>query len=399
MRWRDFLALTTGTLSFQRMRSALSALGIAIGVAAVVLLTSIGSGVHRFVLNEFTQFGTTLIAINPGKATTFGASVGVFGSVRPLSIDDAQALARLPYVEHSVGFIQGNAQVKGNGRQRRANVYGTSPGFPQAFTFAVAMGSFLPEDDPRAPRAFAVLGSKMRNELFGAQNPLGARIRVGGDRYRVIGVMRPKGNVLGFDLDDTAYIPLARALDLFNRDGLMEVDVLYEPNAPVVEVVASIKRLLADRHGGEDVTITTQDQMLDVLGSILEILTFAVGALGGISLFVGGVGIFAIMTIAVRERTSEIGLLQALGARRGQILSLFLGEAVVLSSLGGVGGLLLSGFVILLLKTFVPTLPLHTPVIYVVTALLVAMVVGMIAGVIPARQAARLEPVDALQAE
>jgi putative ABC transport system permease protein len=399
MRWSDFLGLTVRALISQRMRSALSALGIAIGIAAVVLLTSIGSGVHQFVLDEFTQFGTTLIAINPGKSTTFGTSFGVFGSVRPLSVEDAQALARLPYVRESVSMVQGNAEVEGNNRQRRTNVYGTSPGFPSAFSFQVALGSFLPEDDPNAPRALAVLGSKVRDELFGTGNPLGERIRVGGDRYRVVGVMRSKGNVLGFDLDDTVYIPVARALELFNRDGLMEVDVLYEEGAPADEVAASIRRVLTARHGGEDVTITTQDQMMDVLGSILGILTFAVGALGGISLLVGGVGIFAIMTIAVRERTSEIGLLQALGARQGQILGLFLGEAIVLSTLGGIGGLLISGVITLLLTAFVPALPVRTPFEFVALALAVAMGVGVVAGVFPARQAARLEPVDALQTE
>jgi len=399
MIWKDFLKLTIGSVIAHRLRSFLTALGIAIGIAAVVLLTSIGEGIHRYVLDEFTQFGTTLIAINPGKATTFGASIGVFGSVRPLSIEDSEALRRLPYIKESVAFTQGNAQVKGNGRQRRTTVYGTSPGFPEAFSFDVAIGGFLPDDDPRAPRAFAVLGSKMRDELFGTRNPLGARIRVGGDRYRVIGVMESKGNILGFDMDDTVYIPVARALGLFNREGLMEIDLLYEQGAPVDEIIASIKRLLSARHGGEDVTITSQDQMLDVLGSILDVLTFAVGALGGISLLVGGVGIFTIMTISVRERTSEIGLLRALGAEYEQVLGLFLGEAVVLAAIGGLGGLVIGGGLALLIKLTVPALPIHTSFQFVFLALGVAIVIGLIAGVLPARRAASLEPVDALRTE
>jgi len=399
MIWKDFLKLTIGSVIAHRLRSFLTALGIAIGIAAVVLLTSIGEGIHRYVLDEFTQFGTTLIAINPGKATTFGASIGVFGSVRPLSIEDSAALRRLPYIKESVAFIQGNAQVKGNGRQRRATVYGTSPGFPEAFSFDIAIGGFLPDDDPRAPRAFAVLGSKMRDELFGTRNPLGARIRVGGDRYRVIGVMESKGNILGFDMDDTVYIPVARALGLFNREGLMEIDLLYEQGAPVDEIIASIKRLLSARHGGEDVTITSQDQMLDVLGSILDVLTFAVGALGGISLLVGGVGIFTIMTISVRERTSEIGLLRALGAEYEQVLGLFLGEAVVLAAIGGLGGLVIGGGLALLIKLTVPALPIHTSFQFVFLALGAAIVIGLIAGVLPARRAASLEPVDALRTE
>ncbi len=399
MRWRDFLRFTTLSIVAHRARSLLTALGIAIGIAAVVLLTSIGEGIHRFVLDEFTQFGTTIIAINPGKATTFGASIGVFGTVRPLSLDDAEALTRLPYVQEAVPFVWGNAAVEGANRQRRTLVYGTSSGFPGAFQFPVAVGEFLPEDDVRAPRAFAVLGSKMRDELFGNANPLGEKIRIAGDRYVVIGVMESKGNMLGFDLDDTVYIPVARGLELFRRDGVLEIDVLYDEDAPVDELVASIERLFVARHGGEDVTITTQDQMLNVLGRVLNMLTFAVAALGGISLLVGAVGIFTIMTIAVNERTSEIGLLRALGADRDQILRLFLGEAMVLAALGGLGGLVIGVGISQILHVFIPALPVHTPLFFVFVAEGVAIAIGLVSGVLPARNAAALEPVEAIRAE
>src|SRR5262249_16210734 len=156
-------------------------------------------------------------------------------------------------------------------------------------------------DDPRAPRPYAVLGAKMARELFGDASPLGHAVRVGSERYRVIGTMEAKGDVLGMDLDDTVYIPTARALAMFNRTGIVEIDLLYAENAPVDEVVAAMRKILLARHGQEDFTLTTQQQMLDVLGKVLGILTFAVGALGGISLLVGGVGISAIMTIAVSE--------------------------------------------------------------------------------------------------
>jgi putative ABC transport system permease protein len=399
LHWRDFLRFTWASVIAHRARSLLTALGIAIGIAAVVLLTSIGEGIHRFVLEEFTQFGTTLIAINPGTTTTLGASIGVFGTVRPLSVEDAEALRRIPYIEESVPFVSGNAAVEGGGRQRRTTVYGTNSAFPEAFRFPVGVGEFLPDDDVRGERPYAVLGSKMRDELFGMENPLGERIRVGGDRFVVVGVMESKGNVLGFDLDDTVYIPVGRALELFNRDGLIEVDLLYEDGAPVDEVVANIERVIIARHGGLDVTITTQDQMLDVLGSILNVLTFAVGALGGISLFVGAVGIFTIMTIAVRERTSEVGLLRALGADRQQVLRLFLGEATVLAAVGGLGGLIVGGGIAQLLHAALPALPVHTPVHFVLLALIVAVVIGLVAGVLPARAAAGLEPVEAIRAE
>jgi len=399
MRTRDFLKLSVGAVIGAPTRSFLTALGIAVGIAAVVLLTSIGEGIHRYVLAEFTQFGTNLIAINPGKATTHGASTGVFGSVRPLTIEDANALARIPYVRAVVPAVQGNAEVEAGERRRRTTVYGVTSEFPTAFSMRVSSGRFLPPDDPTAARAYAVLGAKVRSELFGAESPLGARIRAGGERYTVIGVMEPKGQVLGVDLDDSLYVPAARALQMFNRDSLMEIDVVTREGAPVAEVVERVKRVLSGRHGREDFTVTTQQQMLEVLGSVLDVLTFSVGALGGISLFVGGIGILTIMTISVTERTGEIGLLRALGAKRGHVLALFMGEAVALASLGGLAGLGLGVGGAQLLHFAVPGLPVHTPWSYAIAAELLAAVIGLAAGVLPARRAALLDPVVALRAE
>ncbi len=396
---RDFLRLTGGSLIAHRLRTFLTTLGIAVGIAAVMLLTSIGEGIHQFVLSEFTQFGTTIVGINPGRTTTHGASTGVFGTVRPLTIEDAQALKRLSFARAVVPFVQGNAEVEAGNRRRRTSIYGAGPEMPEAFSMYVQSGRFLPHDDPTAPRALAVLGSKLRQELFGDRNPLGQRIRVGGNRYRVIGVMEPKGTVLGFDLDDTVYIPAARGLELFNRNSLFEIDLLYKKTVKADTVVAGIKKLLIARHGREDFTVTTQEQMLDVLGSILNILTFAVGAIGGISLLVGAIGIVTIMTIAVNERTSEIGLIRALGARRSQVLSLFLGEAIVLAAVGGIAGLFLGVGIANLLHLALPALPVHTPWIFVVAAEAVAVLIGLLAGVLPAQRAARLDPVEALRAE
>ncbi|HEB58883.1 MAG TPA: FtsX-like permease family protein [Gammaproteobacteria bacterium] len=399
MRLVDAIQLAGSAIVTQRLRSALTATGIAVGIAAVVLLTSIGEGIHQFVISEFTQFGTNIVAINPGKTQTHGGSPGIFGTTRPLTIDDALALERAPFVEASVPFVQGNAEVEGAGRTRRASIYGVGPDFPEAFGFTTAVGRFLPHDDPDAPRALAVLGSKMKKELFGSRNPLGQRIRIGGSRYRVIGVMEAKGNVLGFDLDDTVYIPTARGLEMFNRDNLFEIDVVFREGTPVDQVEAFVRRVLIARHGREDFTITTQQQMLEVLGSVLNVLTFAVGALGGISLVVGGIGILTIMTIAVNERRAEIGLLRALGARHHQVLALFLGEAIVLSAIGGVLGLLLGAGGAQLLHAALPALPVKTPVGFVLLAEAIAISVGLLAGIIPARHAAHLDPVESLRTE
>jgi putative ABC transport system permease protein len=395
----EVVRFTASSAASHRLRSGLTALGIAIGVTAVVLLTSIGAGLRDYMLTQFTQFGTNIIAINAGKAKTFGMPAGVLNSSRPLSLDDAQALKRLPYVRSTLPTVQGTASVEGGGRERKTVVSGTGDELPQALSFRVALGEFLPPDNVKAPRAFAVLGSKLRSELFGAKNPLGERIRVGGQRYTVIGVMESKGTMFGFDLDDAVYIPVAKGLELFNREGLFEIDVMYEEGAPVEEVVNAINRVLIARHGGEDFTITTQQQMLEVLGSVLNVVTFAVGALGGISLLVGGVGIFTIMTIAVRERTAEIGLLQAIGARRRQIRDVFLGESLLLAGIGGVSGILLGLACIAVLGVALPALPVSPAWAYMVLAVMVSLLIGLVAGVMPAIRAARLDPVESLRAD
>ena len=395
----DALRFTFSSITAHRLRSGLTGLGIAIGISAVVLLTSIGEGIRHYVLSEFTQFGTHLIEINPGKTTTHGTPVGTIATVRPLSLDDAEALKGLSQVRDVVPVVQGNAEAEYQGKRRRTMIYGVGPQMPSVFRLDVASGRFLPADNPRAPRAFAVLGSKVRNELFGSVNPLGEHIRIANSRFTVIGTMESKGQVLGFDMDDAVYIPTAKGLEMFNRDSLVAIDVLYSEGASTKEVTAGIRRILTARHGSEDYTITTQEQMLETLGSVLNVLTFAVGALGGISLLVGGVGILTIMTITVSERTAEIGLLRALGARRAHILGLFLGEAIILAALGGGTGLVIGIGGGQLLHLLVPAMPLHISWLYVVLAEALAVAIGMLAGVLPARHAAQLDPIEALRAE
>ena len=396
---RDVVRFTAQSVLAHRMRSGLTALGIGIGVTAVVLLTSIGQGFNQYIVEEFTQFGTNVVAIQPGKANTFGVTAGIFNSVRPLSLADAEALMRAPYVLHAVPVVSGVGSVEARGRERSVTVMATGPEFNRAFSLGVALGSYLPEDELDRPRPVVVLGSRVRDELYGTDNPLNDRVRIGGSRYRVVGVMESKGDVLGFDLDDTAYIPAASGLAMFNREGVHEIDILYEENAPLEEVIGGIERILIARHGGEDFTIISQQQMLDVLGSILAVMTLGVAAMGGISLLVGGVGIFTIMTIAVRERTSEIGLLRAVGARRRRISQLFLGEAMLLAGLGGFLGLLAGFAVVVFIQVAVPALPAQISPMYVVLSEVVAVMIGLIAGVLPARRAAALEPLEALSTE
>lgn len=399
MFFRDLVTLTSSSFLAYRMRSFLTGLGIAIGVAAVILLTSIGEGLHQFVLAEFSQFGTNIIAIQPGKTQVHGSSVGIFGSVRALTLEDADALRRLPYVQYVIPGMMGNAEVRYEGRTRRTMVLGEGRDFGKAFTMKVQSGAFWTDADDDQARPLAVIGAKIQQELFLGRNPLGESLRIGGQRYRVVGVMESKGQILGMDMDDAVFIPAARAMELLNRPSLIEIDVSYRADVDADTVIGLIRARLTERHGREDFTLISQEQALEVLSSVLGILTFAVGALGGISLLVGAVGILTIMTMAVTERTAEIGLLRALGARKRQVLALFLGEAMLLSALGGVLGLLLGMGIAQGLHLLVPAMPVHTPWLFALLAEGVAISIGLAAGVAPALRAARLDPVEALHAE
>lgn len=399
MRQIDFLEFTRAAIVGHRTRSLLSAIGIAIGILTVTLLTAIGTGLHGYVSAEFTQFGTNLVAIAPGKRTTHGPPTGVINAVRPLSIADGESLRGLPGVNKVMPLVQGNAEVEAGKRSRRTTIFGVGPAMPSMWQMEIAEGAFLPADNPEAPRAYAVLGATMAEELFRNESAIGEIIRVGSYRFRIIGVMAEKGQFLGFDLDDTLYIPAASALSLFNREGVMEIDVNYHDHFTSTQMADTIKKALLRRHGAEDFTITTQEEMLATLNTILDVLTMGVAALGGISLLVGAVGILTVMTIAVQERISEIGLLRALGGTRGQITALFLGESTVLSVAGGLAGLGLGILIVLIANQLLPDLPVANAWNYILASLGIAAGIGLLSGALPAIRAAQIDPLAALRNE
>jgi putative ABC transport system permease protein len=396
---RDLLRLATGALRAHRLRSFLSALGIAIGVAAVILLTSIGEGTRVYMVSQFTQFGTNILAVNPGKSKTVGIPGVLGGTTRKLTIDDAEALVRIHGVETVVPVTMGLARVAAGERGRSVTVIGATPDLPTLWRFGARQGSFWPKGDPRRAAPHAVLGPKLARELFGERSPLGEFVRIAGGRFRVVGVMEPKGQMMGFDIDDVAYVPVASAMQLFNQDELLEIDLIYANVRETARVEAEVKRVLTLRHGDEDFTVTSQEAMLDVFGKVMDVVTMAVGAIAGISLLVGATGILTMMWIAVGERTSEIGLVRALGASRAQVQALFLAEAAALAALGGVAGVALGLGLGAALRVVVPGLPVETPVRFVVAGLLVSAATGLVAGVAPARRAASLDPIEALRAE
>ncbi len=396
----DALQHAFRAISGHRQRSGLTMLGIVIGIASVILLTSLGEGTRLYILTQFTQFGTNLVSIAPGKTGTSGIPGSLGGTIHPLTLDDVEALERVPGVEKTVPVVMGAGPIRYEGKERSSYVYGVTAAVPEVWRMGVRIGRFLPEGDPRAGSALAVLGPTVKRELFGERNALGEHVRIAGQRFLVIGIMESKGQFVGFDLDDAAYVPVSAAMPLFNTDDLVEVDVLVSNSSLVDSVVARMTRCLAARHGGEeDFTVTTQTGMLETLGRIIRIISLAVAGIGAISLLVGAIGILTMMWISVNERTSEIGLAKAVGATPGQILWLFLCEAMMLSTAGGIVGLLAGMGLARVIHLFIPALPVRTPALFLLLALAVSLAVGLLSGILPARRAAALDPVAALGTE
>ena len=400
MKFQDLFIFSSYSIIAQRMRSFLTSLGIAIGVICVIFLTGVGEGMQSYIISQFSQFGTNIIGISPGKTETMGMPMGAIGgTTRPLTFEDAEALERLPIVDVAVPVSGGSAEIEYKDKKRRSMVVGTGADYDVIVKATDMLGEYLPHDNPKSPRSLAVLGPKMRDELFYDTNALGQIVRVNSERFRVIGVLPPKGDFLGMDLDDAIYIPIGKFQTMFNKNTFQEIDVVYYENVQPEEAVASIKRLMIDRHGVEDVTITTQEQMMETLGDIMKWLKFTVAAFGGISLLVGGVGIFTIMTVAVNERTSEIGVLRAIGASRKRIRDVFLLEAMFLAILGAMLGLLIGFAAVNITLVLYPDLPIAIAWDYILYAVLISLAIGLLAGFLPARAAARLDPVEALRTD
>tara|TARA_B100001765_G_scaffold184875_1_gene129309 strand:- start:242 stop:1441 length:1200 start_codon:yes stop_codon:yes gene_type:complete len=399
MKFKDLFLFSSFSIISQKMRSFLTSLGIAIGVICVIFLTGLGQGLQSYIVSQFTQFGSNIISIVPGKTETMGMPLGIFGTVKPLTFEDAKALERLPVIEYAVPVSAGNGEIEYGEKMRRSMVVGTGADYDVIVDATDMLGEYLPHDNPKSPRSLAVLGPEMRDELFGDVNPLGEIVRVNSERFRVIGVLPPKGDFLGFNLDDAIYIPMAKFQSMFNLNNFQELDVVHYERYETEEAVASIKRLIIDRHGSEDVTITTQANMLETLNDIMQWLKFTVAAFGGISLLVGGVGIFTIMTVAVNERTSEIGVLRAVGASQKKIRDVFLLESIFLAILGAVLGLSIGFAAIYVALLFYPDMPIAIAWDYIVYAVLISLSIGLLAGFLPARAAAQLDPVEALRTD
>jgi len=365
-------------------------------VGSVILLTGLGEGARQYVIGEFASLGSNLLIIIPGKTETVGLAPLVSTAPHDLTRQDAEALVlRVPSVRRTAPLVAGTAPVRAGERSREVTVVGTTREMMDIRHLRMGIGRFLPANEPEA--AVCVLGARVQRELFPGENPLGKLVRIGDWRFRVIGVMAPRGMSIGMDLDEVVEIPVDTGLRLFNRTSLFRI--LAEVHTPeeIDPARVAVLAMLRERHAGqEDVTVLTQDSVLATFSSILKALTAALAGIAAISLGVAGLGIMNVMLVSVTERTREIGLLKAVGVTHGQVIAVFLVEAAVLATFGGCLGLASGLGAGRVLRHAYPDFPFHPPAWAILAALVVSCSVGLIFGILPARNAARLDPVAAL---
>ncbi len=395
MRFVDLLAFAAGALRGHRLRTGLSVAGVAVGISAVVALTALGEGARQYVVDQFVALGSNLLIVLPGKVETTGAAP--FGGVtHDLTIDDFRALARLPRVRRVAPMVVATDTVHFEDRGRAVPVLGTTADFAEVRQLGVAAGEFLPAGDPDRGGNEIVLGMTVAEELFRGESPLGRVVRVGSWRFRVVGVLAPRGRSLSFNIDDVVFIPVRTAMRVFNRSTLFRILVDVRVHAEMDETKRDVEKLMIERHRADDVTVITQDALLAAFSKILNALTLALVGIASVSLAVAGVGIMNVMLVSVTERRAEIGILKAVGALDGQVLAAFLAEAVLLAAAGGVAGLALGAGAIRLFVSFYPSFPASPPGWAIAAALALSLAVGVAFGVWPARRATRLDPVAAL---
>jgi putative ABC transport system permease protein len=394
---RDVLGFAARALRGHRLRTGMSLLGVSIGVAAVVTLTALGEGARRYVVGQFASIGTNLVIVVPGKTETTGGMPGMGGVPNDLTLDDARALRRgIPEIDKAAPLVLGTETVAFGERRRQVGLFGSTHEALEVRRLSVASGRFLPPMEWDRGSPVTVLGQTAARELFPGQDPVGQIVRIGDWRMRVIGVLAPRGQQLGLDMDDVVVVPVATAMKMLNRRSIFRLVIQVRTHADLDRAKERIVRLIAERHGEEDVTAITQDAVLGALTSILGALTLALAGIASISLAVAGVGIMNVMLVSVSERTREIGLLKAMGAARRQILAAFLAEAVLISSAGGLLGLAIGWLAVRGLVAVYPALPASPPPWAVAAAFSLSVAVGALFGVLPARRATRLDPVAAL---
>lgn len=398
MKTTDVLRFASFSLAGARTRTILMIVAMAIGVAAVVVLTSLGEGARRYVMGQFSSLGTNLVIVLPGRSETTGNPGMLLGETpRDLTLDDALTLTRSRAIRRIAPLTVGAAVVTTHKRNRETPILGSTAEMLAIRHMSMGQGQFLPGGDPRLASPVCVLGDKVRKELFGNQPAIGEWLRIGDRRFRVIGVLASQGQSMGFDTDELVIVPVASAQMLFNTSSLFRILIEARSRESIAHAKQDALDILAQRHDGEkDVTVLTQDAILATFDRILRALTLAVGGIAAISLSVAGILIMNVMLIAVSQRTQEIGLLKAIGAAPAQIRTLFFAEAALLSSAGALAGLALGLLGSFTIGRLYPVLPSVPPWWAVVAAFGTALATGILFSVAPARRASRLDPVESL---
>jgi len=398
----ESLRMATKTLIANKLRSTLTMLGIVIGNASVIAMVGIGQGAQRLAAEQFESLGPNVLFVAPGT----GNRNRTFEVPKTLVLADAEAIAtQVPTVDKVAAQINTNKLITYRNRNKTSVIVGTTPNFLPVRSFDVERGRFIDELDLQRSNQVVVLGPDVADNLFQGGDPIGQQIRIQNLSFQVIGVMKAKGSFLGSNQDDAVYIPLTTAANrLVGRTSPYGLQVTFisisAKNQQMMEAAKfQIENLLRLRHkitGDDDFVVNSQQDILTIANTITGALTLMLAAIAGISLFVGGIGVMNIMLVSVTERTQEIGLRKAIGAREKDILLQFLIEAVILSAAGGVVGTLVGVGGILLISTLTSFQAAVSPVA-IIMAVSVSGGIGLFFGVVPARRAAKLDPIDALR--
>lgn len=400
MRSADLLRFNLQLLLRHRFRSLMILLALAIGVAAVNLLTGLGEGAKAYVLNQFSLLGNETLIMLPGKKETSGGMPPITGEApRDITLDDATAISRLPGVAAVAPLQVGMAEVRFDARMREVVIAGTSHEFFAIRQLPVQQGQILPALELDIASPVAVIGSTVKRELFGNEPALGQWLKAGDRRFRVIGVLSGKGQAMGMDMNDIMIVPVASAQMLFNKAGLFRVFIQSEDSSAIPAVKQRVEQLMQRRQDGvADITLISQDAILSSFADILSTLNLAVSGIAAISLLVAGILIMNVTLISVSQRTAEIGLLKAIGAANRDIQTLFLSEALLMALLGAAAGMLLSEIGLLAMRLRFADLAFHTPWWARLLALGIAVATSLLFAWGPSRRAANMSPIDALQA-